>query len=384
MARREYKGAAVQTRLSTSIGTGDTSFDINAVAGWPTGGANGSFTVILNPGESTEEHILVGSRSANTLSGITRGYDDTVAAIHSAGADGTVILGSVAVDFNEANRHINDITLDEHTQYMRANGTRHDLTARHPAGTVIPTATPVAIGTALAEGAGTNLARSTHVHTIGAGAINSSGMFGAGVVDAAAIGADAVGTSELGPLAVTSAEIADDAIISRTIGDDQILAAHIADGAIDATPKLADAIVSMAKFASEASVSYDPDFAGNGWTVGTGGVTYGRYYKFGRLVFGIAGIALGTGGNLTGQARFELPFTSVDRASGIDNHGWVVAGRASQGGVTYSGLGVVADSDGLARAFVTAGTGAAWDDTTPFNWASTGILQAFFAFEATS
>ena len=219
MARRQYKGNAVPTRLTAPMGPGDTSFAVNSSSGWPTGGANGPFSVILNPDESgVEEHVLVANQAGGNCTGVTRGIGDTTAVAHSIGADGTVIHGTCRLDYDEANRHLNVTTDDDHTQYMLTAGGRHDLIARHTAGTVVPTAAPVAIGTALAEGGGGLLARSTHVHTVGAGALNnanmfvagtipagilaagaisSAGMFAAGIVNDTALGADSVGSSEL-------------------------------------------------------------------------------------------------------------------------------------------------------------------------------------------
>lgn len=54
------------------------------------------------------------------------------------------------------------------------------------------TGTPASVGTANAEGAGTGFARDTHVHDIANGAIDAAALFGAGVVNNAALGAGAV------------------------------------------------------------------------------------------------------------------------------------------------------------------------------------------------
>lgn len=63
---------------------------------------------------------------------------------------------------------------------------------------------PADVATAASEGVGVSAARADHVHKLGAGSINSSGLFVAGVVDAAAIGSGAVGFDELaGALAAT-------------------------------------------------------------------------------------------------------------------------------------------------------------------------------------
>lgn len=385
----DHSGNAIPTQATATFDDNDLTFTIDDATGWPTGGANGGFWVTVNRDGANEERIFAESRSGTTItipaSG-GRGQDGTAASTHLAGEP--VEHTSAAEEWHEYNQHVFNVALDEHTQYMRTDGTRHDLTARHLLGTSIPAAapinlavnaanaagvstsgarsdhghgvprgTPVAIGTALAAGASGNFADAAHVHELGVGSIDTSSFFTAGVVDSAALGANAV------------------------------IAGKVAAGAISETADLVDGIVTLVKLASEASTSYDPNFDLHNVNLGTGGVQYGRYFKLGRITAGIAGFALGTGGDVTGEIGFELPFTSVDRATGhasLDNHGWIVAGRANQAGTTFSGLGVIADNDGLARAFRTAGAGASWDAAVPFNWVANGVFQAFFFFEATA
>lgn len=215
MALRDYAGNAKPSTLVAGISNVALAFDIPpADAGsWPTGGANGKFFVTIDRGLPSEERLLANSQSGGsfTISALgDRGLDGTSTVAHSAGA--TVEHTYSAVDSEEANAHINNVALDHHTQYMLASGTRHDLTARHSAGTVVPTAAPVAIGTALAEGGGTTLARAAHVHTVGVGVINNANMFASGVIDAAAIATDAVGSAEIAPDAVGASEIAAGAV----------------------------------------------------------------------------------------------------------------------------------------------------------------------------
>ena len=59
------------------------------------------------------------------------------------------------------------------------------------------TLNPAAVGTTASPGTGTTASKYDHVHVLGAGCINASNLFAAGVVDAAAIGDDAVGAAEL-------------------------------------------------------------------------------------------------------------------------------------------------------------------------------------------
>ena len=121
MTRREYAGAAKPTQLDADINATAASFSIRNSSGWPTG-ATGPFAVVINRGKADEEKALVTSRSGSTLTGVTRGYDSTSGVAHSSGA--TIEHVATAVDLDEANAHINDTAVDDHTQYL--NTTRHD------------------------------------------------------------------------------------------------------------------------------------------------------------------------------------------------------------------------------------------------------------------
>ena len=99
--RRSYSGASAACTLTSTITSGDTTADLTGtVSAWPTT-SGGSFYMVIDPGLSTEEKVLVGARSTNSLSSITRGVDGTSAAAHSAGA--TCYPVFTAVDANEAN-----------------------------------------------------------------------------------------------------------------------------------------------------------------------------------------------------------------------------------------------------------------------------------------
>ena len=99
MARREYKGAATPTTLTTGITNSATSLTITDATNWPTG----SFSFVIDPGIAGEEKVLATSRSGTTITITTRGYDNTTAAAHNAGA--TVYPVPTAIDFDEANAH---------------------------------------------------------------------------------------------------------------------------------------------------------------------------------------------------------------------------------------------------------------------------------------
>ena len=106
--KRSYAGAAAACTLTSSISSGDTSLTLTGtVSGWPNT-ADGSFHMVIDPGLSTEEKILVGSRSTGSLSSITRGVDGTSAASHSAGA--TCYPVFTATDADQANKIVSTLT----------------------------------------------------------------------------------------------------------------------------------------------------------------------------------------------------------------------------------------------------------------------------------
>jgi hypothetical protein len=97
MARRQYYGAATPTTITSSITTSSSSVAIAAYTGWPTG----SFSLVIDPGLSSEEKILATSRTTGTITFTTRGYDGTTASAHNAGA--VIYPVPTAIDFDEAN-----------------------------------------------------------------------------------------------------------------------------------------------------------------------------------------------------------------------------------------------------------------------------------------
>jgi len=101
VTRRSYAGAAPACTLTSGISSGDTSASLTGtVTNWPTT-TGGPFHMVIDPGLSTEEKVLVGSRSTGSLSSITRGVDGTTAVSHSAGA--TCYPVFTATDADEAN-----------------------------------------------------------------------------------------------------------------------------------------------------------------------------------------------------------------------------------------------------------------------------------------
>lgn len=107
-SRRSYAGASAACTLTSSINSSVTSMDLTGtVALWPDT-ANGSFHMVIDPGLSTEEKVLVGARSTGALTSVTRGVDGTTAASHSAGA--TCYPVFTATDADQANKIVSTLT----------------------------------------------------------------------------------------------------------------------------------------------------------------------------------------------------------------------------------------------------------------------------------
>jgi len=124
VTRRSYAGAAPACTLTSGITSGDTTASLTGtVTNWPTT-AGGPFHMVIDPGLSTEEKVLVGSRSTGSLSSITRGVDGTSASSHSAGA--TCYPVFTAGDADEANQFTSALTTrgDLLTLDASANPTR--------------------------------------------------------------------------------------------------------------------------------------------------------------------------------------------------------------------------------------------------------------------
>lgn len=409
-------GAAALTSSGTSFtasvpGSGQT-FTVASATGYPSSGA---FTVVLDRGLSSEEKILCSGRSGTTFTVQTRGYDDTTAQSHT---NPTVALRLPATVINALIEHVDGDELNPHADTLPVGTTSgHDTTTRHVfgantalgPGTTVPTtitpddsgsagsgnsparddhrhaittATAVSVSTANSEGSAATFSRSDHVHDIANGAIDAAALFGAGVVDSAAIATDAVGTAEIAAGAVTSSEL----------GALAVIAGKIASGGVSSAAEIADAIITLDKFAAADPTSFAPaattfSSAGN-LSVGTGGTTYGYYYKLGLLYVGWCGFAMASDGNLPSGSSIRIP-TPVTQKSLGSMRGFVAArARRSSDGFIASGTGVIQAGNAYGENVATAGSAAEWDATVPFNWGNPGdgaaTLDAVFFMVGTS
>jgi len=198
-ARRSYSGASAACTLTSSISSSDTTANLTGtVTAWPVT-SGGSFFMVIDPGLSTEEKVLVGSRSTGALSSITRGVDGTTASSHSAGA--TCYPVFTAVDADEANKVVSTLT------------TKGDILATD--GSVL---NRLAVGT------------------------NDYSLV-----------ADSAATNGISWKQVPAAGIADGAIAAAKIATDAVITAKIQDGAVTA-PKLVSGIAHDDQFVLAASI----------------------------------------------------------------------------------------------------------------------------------
>ena len=176
---RSYSGNAVSTPLTASVSNVATSIPITASTGWPDG-TGGPFFIQID-----SETIKCSSRTGLTLNVQTtpvtgRGWEGTTAASHTVGAEVRHVF--TATDAEDANEHISDTTLDNHTQYLTV--ARHDVSGRHGFG-ILPTAgTPSTslVGDTATSGSSNNVARVDHKHAregfgspVSAGPVNADG-----------------------------------------------------------------------------------------------------------------------------------------------------------------------------------------------------------------
>lgn len=191
--RRSYAGAAPACTLTNAINSSDTSALLTGdVTNW-NNTTNGPFYMVIDPGLSTEEKVLVSTRSGSSLSSITRGVDGTTASSHSAGA--TCYPVFTAVDADQANKVASTLT------------TKGDLLATD--GTVL-----------------NRLAVGTNDYVLKADSSATNGVAW-GQIAAAGIATDAVITAKIQDSAVTAAKIADNAVTQAKLADRAVGSAEL-------------------------------------------------------------------------------------------------------------------------------------------------------------
>jgi hypothetical protein len=195
---------AITSSDTTATITGDTTNWNNT--------ANGSFFMVIDPGLSTEEKVLVGTRSGSSLSSITRGVDGTTGAAHNAGA--TCYPVFTATDADQANKVASTLT------------TKGDIL--------------VTTGSVLDR-----LAVGTNDYSLLADSSATNGVAWK-QIPAAGIASDAVTTAKILNANVTAAKLASDSVETAKILDSNVTTAKIADSAVTQA-KMADRAVGSAE-----------------------------------------------------------------------------------------------------------------------------------------
>jgi hypothetical protein len=159
MPRREFRGGAETLSLASPLAAGATTFTTTTPSsGWPTG-TPGPFVVRIGAeGAPDSEKVLVQSRSGATFAVAQRGYDGTADVDHAAGSE--VVHVWDATSAQNVHDHANDTARDDHTQYIRTDGTRGFTGVTQIAGTP-GTSRP---GDSSSAGSSNLLARADHVH----------------------------------------------------------------------------------------------------------------------------------------------------------------------------------------------------------------------------
>lgn len=111
MALRKYQNNVQPTSLSSSTTSSATTLNVSSTAGFPAV----PFTVGVDRGTASEEVCLVSAVTPTTMT-VTRGFDGTTGVSHNSAA--AVEHCVCALDYREANSHIEDDTRDDHSQYL--------------------------------------------------------------------------------------------------------------------------------------------------------------------------------------------------------------------------------------------------------------------------
>lgn len=111
MAARNYVNGAPLLTLNVAVNTADVTLEVSSTAGFPPV----PFTMALERGTTNEEVVLCTALNATTFT-VTRGWDNTTAKSHSIGA--AIEHTTAAIDYVEANDHVNENAADVHSQYV--------------------------------------------------------------------------------------------------------------------------------------------------------------------------------------------------------------------------------------------------------------------------
>jgi microcystin-dependent protein len=310
MPLRDHAGNAPSAVLTSDFGNTDLVAQCNDLANWPLGGGNGKFFVTFRRDSDDEERTLAASRSGNTLtfSALSdRGLEGTAAILHPAGS--LVEHTFSMTEAVEANDHIFNTALDDHTQYHTA--------ARH------------------------------------AGVTHTAAMLGVDSVTASQIAAGAVGSSELAAAAVIAGKIAAGTVTATELASNAVTQVKILNAAISLA-KLDSNVVSFL-VPTGIILPYGGSAAPTGYQLCNGAAISRATFA---QLFAVIGTAYGVG---NGSTTFNLPdlqqkFPLGKAAAGTGATLGEVGGAIDH----VHSLGVTQGATGYARATIGVDASSEW------------------------
>lgn len=162
--RKTYVGTASQTTLASGINSTDTTITLTDASTYGTPSVGAPMVIVIGAETVAEEQLLISSRSGNVLTVAASGRNwqaggGTTGVSHAVGEVVRHVLDADSID--DANRHVNVDTDDDHSQYLKTDGTRA-LTGVTAIAAVAGASAP---GDTAAKGSGPTLALSDHRHS---------------------------------------------------------------------------------------------------------------------------------------------------------------------------------------------------------------------------
>lgn len=348
-ARRDIRGGAVQTTISSGITNSDTTIAIAASTGWPDGSGTKPFYVVIDPGLSSEEKVLCASRTSLSLTVTTRGADGSTASSHASGAVIYPIIS--AVDIDEANYAVSqtvgtvtaagDLLVASGTNAFTrlAKGSSSRVLAVDSGGTLgytTVTAAMAAADMATQAELDAHINDTSDAHDASAVSFSPAGTIASTDVQAAIEEAsgdltthEAATTSVHGITDTSTLVVNTRQVISGgglTGGGDLSADRTLAVGAGTGITVAADAVAvdSALVDLGAASTTWTVTFRGTSGTIGNG-TTDKRWYRTGRLIhFSLTFVAGSTTNWGTNHCILDLPVAAQDPGSFLQAiaYGW--------------------------------------------------------------
>jgi hypothetical protein len=107
--RREFSGAVLRTTITANISNSASSISVVDGSTYPSG--TNPFVIVIDRGLETEEKVLISSRSTNTFTVDTRGYDGSPAVAHTSGAFVDHVLDATAIQDMNTTTYDNQVLM---------------------------------------------------------------------------------------------------------------------------------------------------------------------------------------------------------------------------------------------------------------------------------